>query len=133
MNYETIVFGGGLYAVGINGIKLITDNFGKLKDKKLIIFGVGASPVRPVVVEEVKSRNLNKEQQESVDFFLLRGGFDNRRLRPLDRVLMQIMKMKLKSKKHPTPDERGMLNAYSHPVDFTDEKHIQQIINRILE
>ncbi len=132
LDYDTIVCGGGLYAVGINGIKLITDNFDKLKGKKLILFGVGASPVRPAVVEEVKNRNLTAEQQESIDFFLLRGGFDKRRLRSIDRLLMQIMKINLKRKKNPTPDERGMLNAYSHPVDFTDEKHIRAIIERIL-
>jgi hypothetical protein len=29
--------------------------------------------------------------------------------------LMQIMRINLKMKKNPTPDEKGMLNAYTHP------------------
>lgn len=132
LNYETIVFGGGMYASGINGINLITDHFSRLKNKKLIVFGVGASPVRPAVVEEIKNRNLNEEQQEAIDFFLLRGGFDYHKLGPVDRILMQIMKMNLKRKKNPTPDERGMLNAYAHPVDFTGEKWITPIVDKIL-
>lgn len=133
LDYDTIVYGGGLYAVGINGLKLITDNYDKLKNKKLIVFGLGASPVRPAIVEEVKNRNLTVEQQETIDFFLLRGGFDKRKLTTVDRLLMQIMKINLKMKKQPTPDERGMLNAFNHPVDFTSEKQIEPIVARIIE
>ncbi|HYE67759.1 MAG TPA: flavodoxin domain-containing protein, partial [Anaerovoracaceae bacterium] len=118
-----------LYAVGINGAKLITRNYERLKDKKIILFGVCASPTRPEIVEEVKNRNLSKEQQETIEFFLFRGGFDKSKLTPVDRVLMQIMKIQLKRKKNPTPDERGMLNAYTHPVDFTSEKNIEPIIS----
>ena len=131
LKYDTIVYGGGLYAVGINGIRLITKNYEKLKDKTLVIFGVGASPVRPAIVEEVKNRNLTGEQQETIAFFLLRGGFDKRKLTPVDRILMKIMRVNLKMKKNPTPDERGMLNAFYHPVDFTGRKYIEPIIARI--
>jgi flavodoxin len=131
LDYDTIVYGGGLYAVGINGLKLITGNYDKLKNKKLIVFGLGASPVRPAIVDEVRDKNLTKEQQETIEFFLLRGGFDKRKLTPMDNILMKIMRINLKMKKHPTPDERGMLNAYSHPVDFTDEKLVEPIIAKI--
>ena len=131
LKYDTIVYGGGLYAVGINGIKLITNNYDKLKDKQLIVFGSSASPARPEIVEEVRNRNLTKEQQETVDFFLLRGGFDKSKLTPMDRVLMQIMKISLQRKKVLTPDESGLLNAYDTPVDFTSEKNIEPILAKI--
>lgn len=131
MKYDTIVYGGGLYAVGINGIKLITGNYDKLKDKQLIVFGSSASPARPEIVEEVRDRNLTREQQQTIDFFLLRGGFDKQKLTWVDSILMQIMKISLKRKKNPTPDEIGMLNAYDNPVDFTSEKAIEPIIAKI--
>ncbi|MEL7655412.1 MAG: flavodoxin domain-containing protein [Bacillota bacterium] len=131
LKYDTIVYGGGLYAVGINGVKLITNNLDKLKDKKIIVFGLGASPVRPEIYEEVKNKNFTKEQQEKIEFFLLRGGFDQSKLKPIDRFLMLLMKISLKRKKNLTPDEQGMLNAYSHPVDFTNEKSIEAIVESI--
>ncbi len=131
LEYDAIIYGGGLYAAGINGLKLITNHYEQLKDKKLIVFGLGASPVRPAIAEEVRNRNLTKEQQETIEFFLLRGGFDKHKLTPFDGVLMQIMKMTLKMKKNPTPDERGMLNAYTHPVDFTNEEAIAPIVASI--
>ena len=32
LKYDTIIYGGGLYAEGINGVSLITKNYEKLKD-----------------------------------------------------------------------------------------------------
>ena len=131
LKYDTIVYGGGLYVGGINGAKLITGNLEKLKGKSLILFGLGASPVRPEIYEEIKNKNLTPEQQKQVDFFLLRGGFDNRKLTPVDTLLMKLMKVQLKRKKNPTADERGMLEAYSHPVDFTSKKNIEPILKKL--
>lgn len=130
--YSTIVYGGGLYAVGINGLKLITDHMDLLKGKKIIVFGVCASPCRPEIVEEVKNKNLTAEQQEVIEFYLLRGGFDKKKLTFVDKILMQILKISLKNKKELTPDERGMLNAYTTPVDFTSKKLVDPIVNSIL-
>ena len=131
LNYDTIVFGGALYAGGINGIKLILNNYEKLKDKKVIIFCLGASPVRPEIYEEVKNNNLTNEQQQTIDFFMIRGGFDYSKLTLVDKILMNILKFKLKRKKNPTADERGMLNSYTHPCDFTDEKSINPILQSL--
>ena len=131
--YDVIVYGGGLYAVGINGKKLFTDNEELFKGKKLILFGVSASPCRPEIYEEVKNKNLTEEQQKVIEFHLLRGGFDKRKLNPVDWMLMQIMKLHLKRKKELTLDERGLLNAYETPVDFTKEKNVEPIIQSILK
>lgn len=131
LGYDVIIYGGGMYAGGINGLKLITGNFEKLKEKKLIVFTLGATPVRPEIYEEVKNSNLTKEQQERIAFFLLRGGFDYNKLTFIDKILMQGMKIYLKRKKEPTADERGMLNAYTHSVDFTDKKYIEPIIDEV--
>ncbi|MDF2655477.1 MAG: flavodoxin [Bacillota bacterium] len=133
VKYSTIVYGGGLYAVGINGLSLITSHLEELRNKKLIVFGVCASPCRPEIVEEVKNKNLTAAQQDVVEFYLLRGGFDKNKLTFGDRILMQILKLSLKKKKDLTPDERGMLNAYELPVDFTSEKQIDPIVESILK
>ncbi|MBN7774195.1 flavodoxin domain-containing protein [Clostridium aminobutyricum] len=133
LHYDTIVFGGGLYAGGINGLKLITKNYSNLKDKKIAVFCLGATPVRDEIVEEVRNKNLNVQQQESIQFFMLRGGFNYETLTPFDKILMNLLKLKLKRKKVLTADERGMLRSYTHPVDFTNEKNIEPIIKYINE
>ena len=59
--YDTIIYGGGLYAVGINGLTLIKKNFESLKDKKLIVFAVGATPPREKDLQKVWEANLTEE------------------------------------------------------------------------
>ena len=43
--YDTIIYGGGLYAEVISGVTLITKNFDALCDKKLIVFTTGITPL----------------------------------------------------------------------------------------
>ena len=56
--YDTMIYGGSLYAVGINGVKFITQNINKLKDKKVVVFATGASPSREEAVNEVRNKNF---------------------------------------------------------------------------
>lgn len=129
--YDTVVYGGGLYVVGINGVKYITQNLDKLKDKKVIVFATGVSPSREEAISEVKNKNFTSEEQKHIQFFYLRGGFDYSKLKPFDKVLMTLLKWKIKRKKELTPDERGMLASYDKPVDFTRKKNIDEIITYV--
>ena len=133
LGYDTIVYGGALYAVGINGLSLITRNYEALKSKRLIVFTLGATPVRPEIVDEVRDNNLTPEQRQHIRFFMLRGGFDKSKLILTDRLLMTLLKATLRRRKNPTADERGMLAAYDNPLDFTDEKLIAPIVAAVLE
>jgi menaquinone-dependent protoporphyrinogen IX oxidase len=126
--YDSIVFGGSLHAVGINGIKLIKSNLQKLAAKKIIIFAVGASPLRENVLDEIKNKNFTRDEQRNIAFYYLRGGFDYGKLNRSNKVLMKLLKAKLSLKRSRTPDEIGMLAAYSKPVDFTKRANIGQIV-----
>ena len=129
--YDTIVFGGALYATGINGIKIIRKNLDTLTGKKIIIFTLGATPVRESIRQQIMEKNFSAKQLETISFFMLRGGFDFSRLTAFDKALMLLLKFKLKSKKNPTADERGMLQSYSTPVDFTNKENIKPIVDEM--
>lgn len=131
LDYDTIIFGGGLYAVGINGIKMITNKCSELKNKNIIVFASGASPPRKEVIIEVENNNFTAEQQKHIKLFYMRGGFDSNKLNLLDKVLMRLLKIKLKRKSQMTPDEKGMLSAYDTPVDFTNKENIEELIKYI--
>ncbi len=130
-NYDTIIYGGGLYVSGINGVKLITNNFSILKNKNIIVFFVGATPGREEEIEEVISHNFNDEQRKVIKFFYLRGGFDYKKLSFVNKILMLLLKLKIKMKKHKTGDEVGMLNAYSRPLDFTSKDKVLPLVEYI--
>ncbi|MBU3073905.1 flavodoxin domain-containing protein [Clostridium estertheticum] len=130
-NYDTVIYGGSLYAVGIIGVKCITKNLDKFKGKKVVVFATGASPSSEEVIREVKDKNFTPEDQKSVQFFYLRGGFDYSKIKPFDKALMTLLKWKIKMKKELTPEARGMLAMYDKPVDFTRRKNIDEIITYV--
>lgn len=130
--YDTVIYGGGLYAGGINGIGLIRGNLAALRDKNVIVFATGATPVREETVAELRTKNFTPEELRHIRFFYFRGGFNYRRLKLIDKLLMRLLQMKLKlharSRSTLTPDERGMLAAYSKPLDFTREQNIAPLL-----
>jgi hypothetical protein len=66
-----------------------------------------------------------------IQFFYLRGGFNYNKLPLIDKFLMKLLQLKLKRKKSLTADEKGMLNAYNKPVDFTRKENIEGILSHI--
>jgi len=131
-SYDAIVYGGGLYAGGINGVKLITENLHVLKGKRIAVFGSGAAPGRPDVLTEVCDQNFTPEQLQHLRYFYLRGGFNYNKLPLGQKVLMILLKWKMQWKKSRNMplhgDEIGMLAAYDKPADFTRKQNITELI-----
>jgi menaquinone-dependent protoporphyrinogen IX oxidase len=128
LTYDTIIYGGGLYAIGISGFDLIKKNYEQLKDKHLIVFAVGASPVREDTIQAVRNANIPEKMSHNIQFYYLRGGFDYNKLSPLNKVLMKLKKMQLKKMENPDADAKGMLQSYDHPLDFTNKKNLKPIL-----
>ncbi len=129
--YDCIVFWGGLHAATINGLGLIKKNLKELHNKHFIVFATGAWPDRPNALDEVKKTNFTSEQLKQIRFFYLRWGFDFSKLPFGYKILMTIFKWMIASKKNKTPDEKGMLESYKHPTDFTKKENIKEMISYI--
>ena len=128
INYDTIIYGGGMYAGGFNGGKLITKNLGRLSGKKLILFAVGSNPGREKDMKPFWNKVLTNEQQKNIGHFYLRGGFDFNKLTAGDKILMNMLKKRLQHMKEPDEDALGMLAAYDNPVDFSDKANIRELV-----
>ncbi len=131
LSYDTIIFGGGFYASGINGVSLITKNFQTLKNKNLIIFTVGlASTDDKEVFKPIIEKNCTEEMRRKIQFFHLRGGIDYKRLNFVHKPMMGMLKIMV-SKKKPeelSEDDKMMLATYGDKVDFTDIKTIEPLV-----
>lgn len=130
--YETIIFGGALYAGGINGISFIRKNFEILKEKKLIVFVVGVSPVENKKdLEEVINKNFTPEMQGCIQVGYLRGALDYTKLSFKHRVMMWGLKQFLSKQKELTEDQRVVLDTYGKTMNFIDQESIQSVIRLI--
>lgn len=127
-NFTVVIYGGSLYASGVLGLKKIKK---RLKGQKLIVFAVGASGPKDNILKEIKEANFSEREKNDCSVFYLRGGFNFNKLNLMDKGLMLLMKRSIEKKKpsERTADDRGLLNAYDQPVDFTREKNIEPLIS----
>lgn len=129
--YETIIYGGGLYASGINGISFITNHFNKIKEKNVVIFTVGLA--NPNIKEQFKpiiDKNFTMEMQGKFKIFHLRGGIDYKRLSFTHKGMMALLVkiVRKKSDEELTDEDRMMLSTYGDIVDFSDRATIAPLV-----
>ena len=129
--YDVIIYGGGLYAVGINGISLIKKNYSLLHNKKIVVWATGSSPGRENQQQEVWNHNFPETQFSSIKKFYLRGGFDYTKLNTGDKILMSMLKIRLKSKRMKNEDEQGMLAAYDIPEYHCNKENIHSLVEYV--
>ncbi|MFA9464684.1 MAG: flavodoxin domain-containing protein [Velocimicrobium sp.] len=135
--YDAIIYGGGLYAGGVNGISLITKNFRSICNKKLFLFTVGAADVTDSqninTIRNALNRVLTPEMQGKIKIYHLRGGMDYDQMNFMHRTMIDMM-MKMIRKKQESElrsDDKAMIETYGQKVDFTDRLAITPIIEAI--
>ncbi|NLH00761.1 MAG: flavodoxin, partial [Clostridiales bacterium] len=124
--YDTIIYGGGLYANKVNGIKFISSNAEDLSGKALVIFTTGISD--PTLAQNaqkiLKSVNkaLPKPFRSRAHVFSFRGGIDYSELGFMHRTMMSMLKKSIEKKRESarTDDEKMILEYYGKVCDMTD-------------
>lgn len=131
--YDVLVFGGGLYAVNLLGISLFKNNYEKIKNKKLIVFSVGSSPVSQKTLSSVMEKNFSKEMRQNIRFFHLRGALNYDKMSPKHKFMMRMLKKMLDAKKPEEldADERGILQTFGQNTDFVNRDFIRPIVEYI--
>ncbi len=129
-NYDTIIYGGGLYAEIIAGVSLITKNIEKLKDKKLIVYTTGITPpeVREYYDHEVLDKNFNPEMLEHIKIYNFLGRMVMAELTVPHRTAIKALKKIMSSKKNPTDMEKMLIDLCDADGDFTDKASIKDLI-----
>lgn len=130
MDYDIVVYGGGLYASGILGVELVTKN----PCNKLVIFTVGLADPETTDYTGILEKNLPVELRKSAKVFHLRGGIDYKKLSIVHRGMMAMMKKMTIGKKTDeelSEEERAFADTYGNQADFTNRQAIQPVIEYI--
>lgn len=134
---DLIIYGGGLYASGIDGLKDFLQRAEGVDKKPLILFSTGLSIPSTEVRQSVMSHNLEGAAKEIHEFFYFRGGFNYESLGLKDRILMRLLKMKIEIRKLRgiplNADEKGMLAVFNRKVDFTSKSAIRDLLSWVSE
>lgn len=135
LDYDVIVYGGGLYAGGTSGLDFITKNYNMLKGKKLIVFTCGLADPNILENKEAILRNtvrtFNDDMKDNIKIFNLRGGIDYKKLSVIHKTMMYMLKKSISKKEELTPENNEFLETYGKVVDFTDKGSIKPILDYI--
>lgn len=135
--YEIIVYGGGLYAGGVNGISLLSENADLISNQTIILFTCGlADPSDPQNVAHIRSvlsKKLPQQLLEKIKVFHLRGGIDYSQLGPIHKAMMAMLHKMVKNKDYDSlrSEDKEMLSTYGKVVDFTNKAAIYPIVDYI--
>jgi menaquinone-dependent protoporphyrinogen IX oxidase len=121
--YDTVIYGGGLYAGSIAGVKDIAKSY----QGRLVVFAVGLTPPEDMNLSEITERNGIVD----VKLFLFRGGYVFDKLSALHKLIMRVVRKSMSSKPGLTAEEK--VAFYGNVLDFTDRTAIVPLIKYINE
>ena len=127
--YKTIVLCGGIYASGIAGLSFMKKNFSRLRDKRIAILCVGASPYDEKSFQELRRHNL-KNGLESIPLFYGRGAWDMDKMTLIDRTMCKMLQKSI-AKKDPSSYEpwmAGLMSAVGQKGDWSDKKYLDLLL-----
>ncbi len=126
--YHIIIYGGGLYAGGIAGVKLVTQN----PCKNLIVFTVGLADPAETDYSDIINKNFTPELYQNTKFFHLRGGIDYQKLGPVHKIMMAMMKATIqRMTESERQSHKEFLDTYNKQVYFEDKNTIASIITYV--
>ncbi len=131
--YDTIIYGGGLYAEVINGVSLITKNFDELKDKELIVFTTGITPLdlRDYYDKLVLNKNFKPYMQGKIKVYNFLGKMKSNELSKVHLAALKTLKKIMGSKENPTEMEKLLINLCDIDDDLTDKSQIKELIDNV--
>lgn len=95
-NYDTVIFGGGVYAGAVGGLKWFKSKLPELKDKKIAVFATGSMPPGTDEVKKMLDQNFSEEERNNIKPFYLHGGLCYERIGFFSRLMMSAFRKMLK-------------------------------------
>ncbi|MBE5875276.1 MAG: hypothetical protein E7290_00155 [Lachnospiraceae bacterium] len=129
-DYDIFVYGGGLYAGMINGLKQAKELFSKSRAKELVIFATGATPNEAgnAILDEMWKNNLTPEELESTAHFYMQSGLDYKNMKVPDKMIMKMMSFVLSKQKNKSEYDAGFEQAIRSSYDITSKEYAIPLI-----
>ncbi len=130
-DYDTIVYGGGLYGEVINGVSLITKNIDKLRGKKIAVYTTGITPLscRDYYDAYVIKKNFKSGVPENIKIFNFLGKMVVDELSLVHKTAIKTLKKIMSSKENPSDMEKLLVELCDADGDFSDRNEIKELVS----
>ena len=125
--YDAIIYAGWFMAGKVVKANWFFDKAVSLKEKKLAVIGVGASPNESSEVAVAMNKLLTAEQSQYIKAFYCQGGLDYDKMKTPSKLALKMFVGALKKSKDPKQREQG--EYIDHSYDISDIKFIGPVID----
>ena len=131
--YDTVIYGGGLYAEAINGAYLITKNLDKLTGKKIVIFSTGITPLdcRDYYDKLVLEKNFKPEMLDKIKVFNFLGKMIVDELSFVHKTAIKTLKKIMSGKENPSEMEKLLIELCDADNDYSDRNAIKELVEYV--
>ena len=122
--YDAIVFGSWCHAGMIRKLSWFKEQLSQWKDKKKLVFAVGASPAENPELEEGLRKNFTDEEWAQVSVFYCPGGLRYENMKAGSKLMMKMFAKMMAGKKNKTEEEKVMAEMIAKSYDISDKKFV---------
>ena len=132
-DYDTIIYGGGLYAEVINGVSFITKNLDELSDKRIVVYSTGITPLdcRDYYDKMVIEKNFKPHMLERIKVYNFLGKMIIDELSIVHRTALKTLKKIMSNKENPTVMEKLLIDLCDSDCDLLDKSQIGDLIKYV--
>jgi len=126
--YDIIVYGAGIHAGRIQGLKEFKKKVLDLNNKKIVVFATGGAPYSEEIISKIIAENFTADELNDINFFYFQSGISYERMRFADKAIMKLYSKMLEFKKNKSDIEDGTSKAVSSSYDHSSRDHIKPLI-----
>ena len=124
--YDAIIYAGWCMASKVVKLDWFLEKAANLKEKKLAVVAVGASPNEAPEVDVAMNNLLTAEQKQYIKVFYCQGGINYDKMKLLSKLALKMFANVLKKSKDAKQREQG--EVIGHSYDISDVKFIEPIV-----
>lgn len=132
--FDAVVYGGGLYAGSVNGLKKAKEMFSLSSAKKFFVFATGATP--NAVTEEIETvwkTNMTPEELESIPHFYMQSGLCYEKMSIASKALMKMAAGALEKKHSQYSGSVEFNHSLRGSYDISSREYAEPLIKALLE
>ena len=125
--YDAIIYAGWCMASKVVKLDWFLEKAANLKEKKLAVVAVGASPNEAPEVDVAMNNLLTAEQKQYIKVFYCQGGINYDKMKLLSKLSLKMFAKVLKNSKDAKQREQG--EVIGHSYDISDVNFIEPIVD----
>lgn len=129
--YDAVIYGGWNMAGRVTNIDWFMNVAGDLKNKRVAVFGVGATPAEDPEIEKLLQNMIPADKKSYIRGFYCEGGLDYSKMGFFSRTMLKMMASSLSKKENLSDYEKRKASVLASSFDATDKKYISEIIEYI--